>query len=443
MSSNKRVVWSEGLFLRSQHFQQHERYLERYTELRAGTLRSNSWGFAELEIELEQLGFGKLALRRARGVFPDGTPFCMPDDDPLPAAIDIAPNVRDKTAFLALPVRKAGAVDYVRRNSDAYARYIRSEFEARDSANDNAAPARIEVGELACRILLEGEPVADFACIPLAQVLERGADLRVKLDKYFIPSVMRIEPATVLAQFLTELEGLLHQRGEELASRATSAGRGVDTAEYLFLQLCNRYEPLVGHWATSFNLHPEDFYAFLLSLAGELATFTSEVTRRPQPLPAYEHDRLRRSYEPVIAAVRGAFAAIVDRKAERIELKSRLELGVWQGVIADKTLIDNASFVLAVTANVPAEQIRRYFPAQAKAAAVEHLKRYVVDQVPGIPLTPLPQPPRQMPYYKGYVYFELDTQSPRWKELRTSGAIAFHVAGQYPGIMLELWAIRG
>lgn len=28
MSWNNRVVWSEGMFLRPQHFQQHDRYLE-------------------------------------------------------------------------------------------------------------------------------------------------------------------------------------------------------------------------------------------------------------------------------------------------------------------------------------------------------------------------------------------------------------------------------
>ena len=39
MSSNNRVVWSEGLFLRPQHFQQQERHLERYIEGRSRELR--------------------------------------------------------------------------------------------------------------------------------------------------------------------------------------------------------------------------------------------------------------------------------------------------------------------------------------------------------------------------------------------------------------------
>ncbi len=73
-----KVIWSEGLFLRPQHLQQQERYLERYMELHAGALRPHAWGFSVLELEPELLSIGKLGIRRARGCFPDGTPFSIP-----------------------------------------------------------------------------------------------------------------------------------------------------------------------------------------------------------------------------------------------------------------------------------------------------------------------------------------------------------------------------
>ena len=443
MSSNKRVIWSEGLFLRPQHFQQHERYLERYTELRAGNLRSNAWGFVQLEIERDLLAIGKLGLRRARGVFPDGTPFSMPDDDPLPPAVDVGPNVRDKTAFLALPVRKAGARDFIRSRAGAFARFEYGEVEARDATGDSPTSTTLEVGNLASSILVEGEPLADFACVPLAQIRECRADKKVLLDDAFIPTVLRVEPAHVLALFLKELQGLLHHRAEELALRATASGRGgsAEIADYLLLQVCNRFEPLVTHWAVSLDIHPEDLFSAAISLAGELATFTS-TSRRPTTFAAYEHARLRGSFEPVIAALRQAFGTTIDRVAEPIPLTARTEIGMWHGVIADKTLVDSAVFVLGVRADVPGEQLRRYFPAQSKVATVEEIRRYIVEMIPGIALTPLPQVPRQIPFHSGSVYFELDTRSAAWKQLRTAGGIAIHVAGEFPSIALELWAIR-
>ena len=64
MSENNRIVWSEGLFLRQQHFQQQERHLESWIEGRAAALRPYSWGFTELEIERDLLAIGKIGLRR-------------------------------------------------------------------------------------------------------------------------------------------------------------------------------------------------------------------------------------------------------------------------------------------------------------------------------------------------------------------------------------------
>src|ERR1700736_4572332 len=118
MSGDSKVVWSEGLFLRPQHFQQQERYLERYVETRCQALRGHSWGLTELELERDLLAIGKLGLRRAAGVFPDGTPFRMPDDHPLPPPLEVGAQVRDQVIYLATPLRAAAALDATRSDSD-------------------------------------------------------------------------------------------------------------------------------------------------------------------------------------------------------------------------------------------------------------------------------------------------------------------------------------
>src|SRR3954471_1188407 len=114
MSAHNRVIWSEGLFLQPQHFQQQERYFERYVEARCHSLVPHSWGFVEIEFERDLLSIGKIALRRAAGVFPDGTPFQLPDDDPLPPPLEIGVEVRNQVLYLAVPLRRAGELDAVR-----------------------------------------------------------------------------------------------------------------------------------------------------------------------------------------------------------------------------------------------------------------------------------------------------------------------------------------
>ena len=63
----QRVVWTEGMFLRPQHFQQLERHWEQYVALRCLPLQGCWWGFDALALDRELLSLGKVALRAASG----------------------------------------------------------------------------------------------------------------------------------------------------------------------------------------------------------------------------------------------------------------------------------------------------------------------------------------------------------------------------------------
>ena len=58
MSGKSKVVRSEGLFLRPQHFQQNDRYLEYFVEGRCASLRSHAWGLTELTLDRDLLSIG-------------------------------------------------------------------------------------------------------------------------------------------------------------------------------------------------------------------------------------------------------------------------------------------------------------------------------------------------------------------------------------------------
>ncbi len=443
MSDNNRVVWSEGLFLRPQHFQQQERYLEAYVQGRAGPLRPHSWGLTELEIERDLLAIGKLGLRRARGIFPDGTPFVMPDVDPLPSPLEIGTQLRDQVVHLAVPVRKSGATLSTRGNGSAeLTRYRNRDFQARDVMSDLPAAVDVEVAALNSRLMPQTEPAEDFAQIPVAHVIECRADKQVILEDRFIPTVMTCRAAPKLATFLSELQGLLHQRGEALAARAVASGRGgaAEIADFLMLQAINRYEPVVTHLAATASCHPEDLYRLALEITGDLSTLTA-TARRPAQFPGYRHEALRATFEPVIAALRATLIVVLEQNAVAIPLAQK-KFGISVGVVPDLTLFDTAMFVLAARADLPSEEFRRRFPQQLKIGPVEKIRDLVNLQLPGIGIQAMAVAPRQIPYHAGFAYFELDRASELWRVLKTSGGIALHQSGEFPGLALEFWAIR-
>ena len=86
MSEANRVLWSEGLFLRTQHFQQQDRFFETMARgtLQAGRLQT--FGFRSLTLDPSLLEAGQIAVLSARGIFPDGTPFAIPETMDAPQA---------------------------------------------------------------------------------------------------------------------------------------------------------------------------------------------------------------------------------------------------------------------------------------------------------------------------------------------------------------------
>ncbi len=443
MSSYNRVIWSEGLFLQPQHFQQQDRYFERYVETRCKPLNAYSWGFTEIELERDLLSIGKFALRRAAGIFPDGTPFRMPEDDPLPAPIDVDAQARDQVLFLAVPLRRPGDTEIERvAGADGLARHAVREWQARDLAVNAGETAVLEVGALRTRCLMASDVTEAYACLPLAHLVECRSDKQVVLDDRFIPTVMHTRAANRLATIATELLGLFHQRGEMLGGRVVATGRGgaAEFAEFLMLQTINRYEPLLAHFAGSGALHPEQLYQVCVSAAGELATFTT-ISKRPPSFPGYQHDRLRESFEPVIASLHASLSVVFDQSAIPIPLEPR-KYGVSVAIPPDRTLYSTAVFVLAARADMPSEELRRGFPAQLKIGPVEKIADLVRLGLPGVPVLPLPAAPRLIPFHAGFTYFELDQTSELWAQLEKSGGVALHVAGKFPGLTMEYWAIR-
>ena len=159
-------------------------------------------------------------------------------------------------------------------------------------------------------------------------------------------------------------------------------------------------------------------------------------------LGSYVHDDLALSFKPVMDDLRLSLSMVLEQTAIPIPLQDR-KYGIRVASIPDVELQRNAQFVLAVMAQLPGDALRARFPTQVKIGTVERIRDLVNLQLPGVPLRPLPVAPRQIPYNAGYTYFELETRgSDMWKQLETSGGMAMHIAGEFPGLELEFWAIR-
>ncbi|HIF9464520.1 TPA: type VI secretion system baseplate subunit TssK [Photobacterium damselae] len=443
MSSRNRVVWNEGLFVKPQHFQQQQRYLEYLIDERVKSANPYLYGVTEIVLNLEYLSFGRIAVEKAKGVMPDGTVFNIPQEDTLPDALDIVDSsLANQVIYLAIPLRSESIVEVSWPDSVGATRYKAERYEARDIHSFQGDSSVIDVSPARLKLMLEKEDRSAYASIAIAKILEKRPDGSVMLDESFMPCHLNVKAVPKLQRFMGEMAGLMRERARNIAQRIGSPSQGgvADVADFMLLQALNTMQPKLHHMAHLKGIHPERLYEDLTSICGELATFTDEGRMAPE-FSSYDHDRPNNSFVPVMNMLRQALSIVLEPRAVSIQLHKR-KFGLMVAPIQDPNLILEGDFILAVRARMPLEELRKLFMQQTKVASVEKIRELISLQLPGIPLSPLPVAPRQLPYHAGYTYFQLDKSSQAWNMVTNSSGFAFHVAGDFPDIELQFWAIR-
>ena len=451
-----RVVWSEGMLLQQQHLQQQDRYLHRLIDARCGPRGRYGWGFSKLAIDEAYLSLGKFALSACEGVMPDGTPFSLPADGDLPAAIDVPESRRNAEVVLALALARPGIPEVETVISDegaqdawtthsadgACARYRRAVCQVDDTHARTGDSVIMEVARLRMRLAFADEIGDGYVAAGVARVIERRADQRVALDGGYMAPCLDFRVAPSLSAFFDELIGLLRQRAQTVSARLAGPGIGAvdELADFLLLQVVNRYEPLLTHWAMTEGVHPEALFAVLLQLAGEMRGLTrgAASARAHQP---YRHHALAASFAPVIETIRDALSYVASPHAIAIPLEAR-PYGLHVARVADSSWFETAGFVLTAHAEMPADVLAATLPPQLKVGPLDKIDDLVNLQLPGIGLRVLPAAPRQLPFHAQRCYLALDASDALWPQLASAGALAMHVAGHFPGLELRLWAIR-
>jgi type VI secretion system protein ImpJ len=443
MNKADKVLWTEGMFLRPHHFQQAESYLLTTISQWGGLQQSYMWGFSTLEINNDLLAQGKLALLSASGIFPDGTLFDCQDHAQLPIPLSVTDNVSGMKVVLALPARRNGSDAVIFQESrDSLARFISYEQQVEDDNAMAVGSASVQFGRLRMRLMLESELTGEWTALGMVRIQEKRADNSLVLDTNYIPPLLHCLASRPLSGFISEVMGLLEQRSDQMGARLKQLGRAStsEVHDFLLLTLVNRNFGLLRHLASLPILHPQKLFQAWLPFATEMATYMPERLL-PKILPEYQHNDLALTFNPLMRLLRQGLSVVTEENAIQLVLQERSH-GLNVATITDNNMVHDFGFVLAVKANVSADMLMAHFPAQMKIAPVTRIRDLVQLQLPGIGLRAMPSAPPQLPWNAGYTYFELEKGGDLWQQMEKSSAFALHLAGEFPGLNMEFWAIR-
>lgn len=443
MSSRNPVIWHEGLFVKPQHFQQQARATEAAMQQRVSSLNDALYGFSELELNQEYLSFGKVAIVRARGIMPDGSVFDIPNDLAPPTPLEIPDSTAvNQVVYLTLPLKSDEALEVQWPDSYANSRYIVKRSEVRDTHSEDGDHVQMDLAVPNLQLMLGRDDRSAFTGIALGRILDKRPDGSLVMDEGFYPTCVSLQAAPPLKRYLGEIAGLMRERAKNIAERIGSSGQSgvADVTDFNLLQTLNRLYPLFQHLSRQRHVHPEQLYIAFSQACGELVTFTDDG-HLPQEYPPYQHDQLRESFKTLEETLRRALGTVLQPRAVSLPIL-RQQYGVLTAALHDRRLLEDADFILAVRARLPLETLRQQFLQQTKVSSMEKLSELVSLQLPGIPLIPLPVAPRHLPFHAGFSYFELDRHHPTWQSLNGASGFGFHIAGDFPELELQFWAIR-
>ena len=441
MHTVKKIVWAEGMFLRPQHFQAQDHYFESSLQQKTQAISSFDWGFTQLTINQPLLMQGSIVIESASGFMPDGTPFSIEKKQLRIADSSFKVNSENNLVYLAVPTSSADIPEVSFEADKNFSKYYVVNEKVSDINSVNTSPVEIQYAQLQIELTLDNQKNHALTYLPLAKISEIKSNGQIVLDPEFIPPTLHGQANKAIKQTLDEVQGLLTQRAVMLAQRLSGfdIDNHVGFFEFLMLQTINRYAPIFQHLCGSTRTHPERIYEYLCLLAGDISIFTeNKLTKQ---LPAYYHNQLDQSFSPLLAYIRDALLVVIDQKAVQIPFTDEKH-GVKIAKINDRNLLTQAEFVISVYADMPAEHLRTNFLSQAKFSPIDRISDLVNLQLPGLILSPLGAAPRQIPYAAGRHYFQLDTSSDLWSQMGSTATLAVHIAGNFPGLKLECWALR-
>jgi type VI secretion system protein ImpJ len=426
------VLWSEGLFLRPQHFQQQDRATEALVRGALRAARLQPWGFASLALDPVTLEAGRIAVASASGIFPDGTPFAIPETMAPPEPIAIGRETPAGPVLLALPLEAPGGASFDPAHAaPSGARYRGVIERVRDAVHGGADPEEIEIARPAAILLPPGRETGGYTALPVAEAAGLRSDGGVALREDFLPPALATAAVPFYRQLLQELVTGL-DRIAEAHGRMVLGGAGRSVENLLVLELANAARPRLAHMAEQDLFHPGELFLELAGLAGRMATYGSG-SRRLSELPPYDH-----------LAPAPAFAALTDTlrslilSLRYVEPKSRAlpvmkhAINIWKVRIDNAELLTSSRIVVRVGSELSDDALRRIFVQQATVGSAGEFDALWKSRLPGIPLKPLHSQPREIPYDGDRLCLELDQKSEHWASLRDAPGFVIGVSGVLP-----------
>ena len=432
MKTPLRVVWSEGLLMSPQHMQQMDLYHEHLLGARMDALEPLNWGAVKVELDRRALESGQVRVQTLQAVMPDGLVInCASGDPELPPSRPVEghfPHTQDVLeVYAAVPRERDGVANYAESPGGRH-RYVISTKQVADLTGEGTG-LEVGFGQRNVQILFGDEPKDDFIVLKVAE-LTRDASGNLAQNDPYIPPILQIEASPFILAGMRRILRLMSTRRRSLAEAQRERGDATveynagDITRFLLLNAINSYLPIMNHLVDMPEVPPRVAYVWMITLGGQLATFSAEFD--PANLPKFNYNDLRSTFEPLFARITELLQATVKEHYVSMPLDGR-EDGMYLGQLTDDRIIGCSKYLIGIRAPVPEQEVATTLPRLSKMASWGDINSILSAATPGAAVEVTYRPPPEIPVKAGVVYFVVSTDNNYWRNIINDRQVAVYL----------------
>lgn len=447
MSLPLKLLWSEGLTLGPQQFQQLDRYHEARLHRTAAALQPHLWGIESVRWNDDALRDNLLQADGMALIFPDGEIYDAPGAEALPPPADLSKlpaDMQSFTFYACLPTLQAHGGNLAASGLHD-ARYARIEKETQDLFSGAVETEVAYLGKTV-RLLSHLEPRNAFVSFPVIR-LQRLAAGGFEEDPAFLPPCVSIA-STYLQRMLDSLLGKMQAKIAALQTRHRQPSNSIlefhsgDISSYWMLNILSTAGAGLAHAARYRQHHPEHLFDRLTALAGGLMTFSSKYTL--SDLPAYQHADAAPAFDKLNVIIRDLTDTVISSRYFTIPLNQDMERHTHYHARLDAAQVDKTTTLgLAVSADMPPLELVAAVPLRFKTGCPDNVEQLIRMALPGVELVHMAQVPPDVPVRPNTYYFILDGKGALYDAMLAAQALCVYAPSGMTSLKIELFALKG
>ena len=438
---NGSIVWSEGMFIAPQHFQQmdlaHQRYIDDLAQL---DVNCGDYGVSELEFDVEALNAGKVIVSEGAGIFPDRLFFRLAKG----LVLDVPDGLVEEVVFLTVPLAIRGEVQFGEQGQ--LVRMLKRRESIGDLNDPNNDHVEAEIAEVGACLQLGSADLSRYASIPVARILEKTTEGRVVLDRSFIPHILCLRASKQLIQRVEKIVSLARVRAANAAARvAPEMGMRSELSllvERLELQVLNRWLLLLQNELRTGVIGPRRLFIALASMAAELDAILGMVVNDSL---TFDPGKMNECFESLLASLERKLT--LEKPESVVALPWNAELfekrRVLRVIVPPRLILEGRRPVLALSGSDQADALAKLGLLACKMASLSAMPELIVRGLPGIELSPMRVAPPELRSRADAAFFMVDTSCEQWKYfVEKKEALALHVDDRICSVEATLYMLR-